>query len=273
MPSPAPPISIRHPHLAGRRRAEPERHHAPGRRRTGRARAELTGAMDHRPPVRNDRCRFPLGRNGDCLHAICAARSPEPQFFPHGFSLSGCTRFATSEMHLCRDSCRFVSQVAIGMGFKTFLEKSKLRVRTPSRDGMRAIVTPRTGLGTDQNRPKSPRFGGFLPGFGPVLRGRRPTSRPTGSGPLPSTEMLVLGSRGLTSGRSETGRPSRPRHSHVGSTGTKTVDPAATQPGPGTRRDEFFRLPPRPTVPPAAAGWDPTDIALPTVGRRAGMGL
>jgi hypothetical protein len=43
-------------------------------------------------------------------------------------------------MHLRRSAGRYWLQVMISVVFKIFGEKSKLRVRTPSRDGMRAIV-------------------------------------------------------------------------------------------------------------------------------------
>ena len=178
--------------------------------------------MDRRPPVRNDRRQILLGRDSDCVHVIYLAQSPIPQILPHCFSLSGCTGFATSEMHLCRDVGRVAPQVMIGLGLKIFQEKSKLRVRTPSRDGGGAIVATWAGLEASQNRPKWAPFGGLLPRFGPVLWGQRPTS-----------------------GRSEAGHPSRPPHSRVGSSGRQRVGSSGTLPGPVTGEQRIVHLPPR----------------------------
>ena len=77
--------------------------------------------------------------------------------------LTGCIEFATSEMHLCRGAGRFSLQAVIGLGFKIFQGKSKLRVCAPSRDGVGAIVAPWVGLEAGRNRPKWGRFGGLLP--------------------------------------------------------------------------------------------------------------
>jgi hypothetical protein len=77
-------------------------------------------------------------------------------------------------MHLRRNADRFPSQTPIGLGFKIFGKKSKLRVVRALPGRMRAIMTLWTGLETGQNRPKWARFGAILPGFGPVLRGSVP---------------------------------------------------------------------------------------------------
>jgi hypothetical protein len=53
------------------RRAEPDRHHAPGRQRAERARAGPTEAMDCHPPVRNARLRIPrAGTAIACMQSI-----------------------------------------------------------------------------------------------------------------------------------------------------------------------------------------------------------
>ncbi len=184
-PIPQPPPASRRSPPGGTRRTSRSRPSAG--RRAGRAGAGPAGPMDRRPPIRNDRRRILLGWKIDCVHASYPTPSPNPQLPPHCFSLSGCIRFATSEMHLGRNAGRFAPQVAIGLGFKIFQEKTKLRVRPPSRDGGGAIVAPWTGLEAGQNRPYWTRFGGVLQGFGPAFWGRRPTSGPTGSGVLSAT--------------------------------------------------------------------------------------
>ena len=86
-------------------------------------------------------------------------------------------------MHLSWNQSVFLSQANISPIFKIFPKKFNLRVAAACRDGMRATEASWSGHKAGSNRPKSAGFWGFLPGIGPVLRGWRPTSGPTGSGP------------------------------------------------------------------------------------------
>jgi hypothetical protein len=82
---------------------------------------------------------------------------------------------------------------------------------------MSAIAEPGARRKTGRNRPKWARFGGFLPRFGPVLRGR-PDERPDRkrSGVL-DTETPVLEDR-------PDGRPERGRSSHAPATLARRSD-------------------------------------------------
>jgi hypothetical protein len=158
------------------------------------------------------------------------------------------------------------------MVFKTFRRKSNLRVRTPSRDGMRAIEAPWAGRKAGRNRPKWPRFGGFLPSFGPALRGRSDERPDRMRSVAFGTETPVLG---IVAQRKDGAKPVIPpahrTRIEVQRGLKKSVQWGRSQ-DPERGRSESSISRPASTVPTAATGGNPTDIALPTVGQRAGTG-
>jgi hypothetical protein len=175
-----PAIPNRRPRIAGRRRAEPGRHHAPVRRRAGRARARPTRAMDRRPPSGTIVAESsPGGTEIACMQTILLDPLTPNYFSPRCVHLSGCIRFAISEMHLCLCPSQFASQAVIVLGFKTFRKKSNLRVRSPSRDGMRAIVPPWAGPKTGQKSAEMGPFRRFFARLRAGFSGRHPTSGPS----------------------------------------------------------------------------------------------
>jgi hypothetical protein len=77
-------------------------------------------------------------------------------------------------MHLCRNAGRFSPQGAIGLAFKIFQGKTKLRVRMRFRDEMSAIKAPWAGLKAGQNRPKMGLFRRVFARFRAGLAGSAP---------------------------------------------------------------------------------------------------
>ena len=77
--------------------------------------------------------------------------------------LTGCTRFAISEMHLCPNAGRFAVQVVIGFTIKIFRKNSNLRVHAPARD---VWGSDRGALDGAGNRPESAKMGWFRRVFG-----------------------------------------------------------------------------------------------------------
>ena len=181
------------------------------------------------------------------MHASYLAQSPIPQIFPHFFYYQDVPRLQLAKCTYAglRANCRRKSRSDLSLKLSENNPTCALRMR--SRDGMRAIVTSLKGLETGQKSTERGSFRRVLAGFraGP---GRSAARRAAGAKPV-----VPRARRHRTSAR--WGR-------------SQSVQRRCSQ-DPERWRSESSLSRPAPTVPTAADGRDPTDIARPTVGRRA----
>ena len=200
---------------------------------------------------------------------------PNPQISPHSFYLTGCTGFAISEMHLCRNAVQFSLQVMISLGFKTLRKKSNLRV---SRALPRPGVGDRGAPGGAKSRPKSAEMGPFRGDFTRIRAGSTgsatdialPTvGRRTGTGRLTGRAAGPGRGRGVRSRLADEGPHGRNRcrsKSVSVEIGVDSIFPPSrrmTRPCPGPARRSSVRPGASARGTPRSVPADPTRSARP----------